>query len=87
MLIMVLLYVAVAGPEADLKVFDDHRLYILPAKETLTFEHTYTWWGECPASILACWSKVLTYVFSYMLPMLQNEWSPIQTCSKLAYRV
>lgn len=38
---------AVAGPEADLDVFgDEAQLYVLPANETLTFEHTYTWWGE-----------------------------------------
>lgn len=36
-----------AGPEADLDVFGDAaQLYVLPANETLTFEHTYTWWGE-----------------------------------------
>jgi len=38
--------VTVAGPEADLDVFDGHTLYVIPAKETLTFEHTYTWWGH-----------------------------------------
>ena len=39
-------FIAVAGPEADLDVFDGHTLYVIPAKETLTFEHTYTWWGK-----------------------------------------
>lgn len=39
--------VTVAGPEADLDVFgDEAQLYVLPANETLTFEHTYTWWGH-----------------------------------------
>jgi hypothetical protein len=37
---------AVAGPEADLHVFDGSRLFVLPANETLTFEHTYTWFGH-----------------------------------------
>jgi hypothetical protein len=41
---------AVAGPEADLDVFKGHTLYVIPAKETLTFEHTYTWWGESGAT-------------------------------------
>lgn len=38
-----------AGPEADIDVFGDSphtELYVIPANETLTFEHTYTWWGE-----------------------------------------
>jgi hypothetical protein len=38
---------AVAGPEADTEVFGESELYVIPANETLTFEHTYTWWGEC----------------------------------------
>jgi hypothetical protein len=37
---------AVAGPEADVDVFGDAELYVIPANETLTFEHTYTWWGK-----------------------------------------
>lgn len=36
----------VAGPEADLDVFGDAELYIVPANNTLTFEHSYAWWGE-----------------------------------------
>lgn len=43
---------AVAGPEADVDVFEGAELYVIPANETLTFEHTYTWWGEC--SLWAC---------------------------------
>jgi hypothetical protein len=38
---------AVAGPEAQLGVFDGHSLKVVPANETLTFAHTYRWWGEC----------------------------------------
>lgn len=37
---------AVAGPEADLDVFEGSRLWVIPSNVTLTFEHTYTWWGE-----------------------------------------
>lgn len=33
---------AVAGPEADLSVFEGHDLHVIPAASTLTFEHTYT---------------------------------------------
>ena len=40
------LIVAVAGPDADLSVFEGHELHVLPANVTLTFEHTYTWFGE-----------------------------------------
>lgn len=43
---MCVLCAAVAGPEADIEVFGDSELYIISANETLTFEHTYTWWGE-----------------------------------------
>lgn len=35
-----------AGSDADLSVFEGHELYVVPTAATLTFEHTYTWWGE-----------------------------------------
>ncbi|GIL71499.1 hypothetical protein Vretimale_2635 [Volvox reticuliferus] len=38
--------VTVAGPDADLKVFDGHELHLVNAASTLTFEHTYTWFGH-----------------------------------------
>lgn len=38
---------AVAGPDADLSIFNGLDLHVVPANSTLTFEHTYTWWGEC----------------------------------------
>jgi hypothetical protein len=37
---------AVAGPEANLSVFKGTALTVVPANETLTFEHSYAWWGE-----------------------------------------
>ena len=37
---------AAAGPDADLSIFKNHDLHIVPDKESLTFVHTYTWWGE-----------------------------------------
>jgi len=41
--------VTVAGPERaqQLDVFDGHSLKVVPSNVTLTFAHTYTWWGEC----------------------------------------
>lgn len=38
--------VTTAGPEANLTVFDRHELHIVSTEETLTFEHSYTWWGK-----------------------------------------
>ncbi len=35
-----------AGPDADLSVFEGHELHVVPASSTLTFEHTYTWFGH-----------------------------------------
>lgn len=37
--------VTAAAPGADLSVFAGHELHVVPAAATLTFEHTYTWWG------------------------------------------
>lgn len=38
--------VTVAGPDADLSVFQGLDLVVVPALSTLTFEHTYTWFGN-----------------------------------------
>ncbi|PNW75901.1 hypothetical protein CHLRE_12g555750v5 [Chlamydomonas reinhardtii] len=38
--------VTVAGEDADLTVFNGHELHVVPAPSTLTFEHTYTWFGH-----------------------------------------
>ncbi len=38
--------VTAAGPDADLSVFRGHDLHVIPTNRTLTFEHSYTWWGE-----------------------------------------
>ncbi len=38
--------VTAAGPDADLSVFRGHDLHVIPTNNTLTFEHSYTWWGE-----------------------------------------
>ncbi len=41
--------VTAAAPGSDLSVFEGHELHVVPAAATLTFEHTYTWWGARPA--------------------------------------
>lgn len=50
--------VTAAGPDAELAVFKGHELHVVPTDHTLTFEHSYTWWGELslptPLSSLAC---------------------------------
>ena len=38
--------VTAASSDANLTVFEGHELHIVSTQETLTFEHTYTWWGE-----------------------------------------
>lgn len=46
--------VTVSGPQRaqQLDVFDGHALTVLPSNVTLTFAHTYRWWGEQPARLL-----------------------------------
>ncbi len=47
--------VTAAGPDADLAVFSSHELHVVPTNSTLTFEHSYTWWGEhLPWPCIAC---------------------------------
>jgi hypothetical protein len=36
----------VAGPEADLSVLLGTSVTVIAAAQTLTFEHSYTWWGH-----------------------------------------
>ena len=43
--------VTAAGPDADLEVFRGHELHVVPTNSTLTFEHTYTWWGESSSPV------------------------------------
>ncbi|DBA82503.1 TPA: hypothetical protein ACH3X2_000731 [Trebouxia sp. C0005] len=38
--------VTAASSDANLTVFDGHELHIVSTEDTLTFEHTYTWWGN-----------------------------------------
>eukprot|EP00899_Mesostigma_viride_P006990 jgi/Mesvir1/16292/Mv13025-RA.1 len=38
--------VTLAAPGTNLSIFDGHHLHVVPADKTLTFEHTYTWWGN-----------------------------------------
>ncbi len=38
--------IAAAGSDADLSAFEGHDLHIINSNATLTFEHTYTWWGN-----------------------------------------
>lgn len=37
---------AAGGSDADYSGFKGHDLHVVPTSETLTFEHTYTWWGN-----------------------------------------
>ena len=46
--------VTAASSDANLTVFEGHELYIVSTQDTLTFEHTYTWWGEPPFTDQAC---------------------------------
>lgn len=34
------------GPDADLSALRGHSVHVVNADKTLTFEHTYTWWGN-----------------------------------------
>lgn len=38
--------VTAGGPDADLSAFAGHDVHLVSTKETLTFEHSYTWWGH-----------------------------------------
>ena len=40
------IYDAAAGGDADLSAFEGHDLHVVKSNATLTFEHTYTWWGN-----------------------------------------
>ncbi len=37
---------AAGGPDADYSAFEGHDLHVVPSAATLTFEHSYTWWGN-----------------------------------------
>lgn len=40
-------YIVTAGGEdADLSVFKGHKVHLVKTADTLTFEHSYTWWGH-----------------------------------------
>lgn len=41
-----LLYPTAGGQDADYSGFTAHELHVVPTAATLTFEHTYTWWGN-----------------------------------------
>ena len=45
--------VTAAAPGSDLSVFAGHELHVVTAAATLTFEHTYTWWGAPRASAMS----------------------------------
>jgi formaldehyde-activating enzyme involved in methanogenesis len=38
--------VTAAAGDADWSAFEGHELHVVPTDHTLTFEHTYTWWGN-----------------------------------------
>jgi len=38
--------VTTASEDADLSIFAKHDLHVVPDNETLTFAHSYTWWGH-----------------------------------------
>ena len=37
---------AAGGADADLSAFAGHDVHLVSTNETLTFEHSYTWWGH-----------------------------------------
>ena len=37
---------AAGGSDADYSAFEGHDLHVVPSAATLTFEHSYTWWGN-----------------------------------------
>ncbi len=45
--------VTAGGSDADLSAFQGHELHVVSTEQTLTFDHTYTWWGESSKSQLA----------------------------------
>ena len=45
--------VTAGGSDADLSAFQGHELHVVSTEQTLTFDHTYTWWGESSARQLA----------------------------------
>lgn len=38
--------VTAGGKDADLSAFKGHKVLLLKTADTLTFEHSYTWWGH-----------------------------------------
>lgn len=38
--------ITAAAHDADLSIYRNHELYVVPSNATLTFEHTYTWFGN-----------------------------------------
>jgi hypothetical protein len=40
------LHFAAGSSDADMSAFRGHELHRVATNETLTFEHTYTWWGH-----------------------------------------
>lgn len=71
---------AVAGPEADLGVFEGSELYIIKANETLTFEHTYTWWGKSHV-----WVGVNSYIPPLHLFIPRSLWRPLCVCVRALF--
>lgn len=43
-----------AGADADLSIFANHDLHVVPDNATLTFAHSYTWWGTSCSLIGIC---------------------------------
>ena len=60
--------VTAAGPDADLAVFKGHELHVVPTNSTLTFEHSYTWWGEDHISTDICTHQLLMLPSSFHFP-------------------
>ena len=38
-------------------MFRGHEVHRVASNATLTFEHTYTWWGEAPNIVSSCISN------------------------------
>ena len=55
--------VTAAGPDANLTAFEGHELHVVSTEDTLTFEHSYTWWGELRtrSPLEQCFPAIPTY--------------------------
>ena len=73
--------VTAAGPDADLAVFKGHELHVVPTNNTLTFEHSYTWWGENCILTDPCVHQLLNLPLSFHSPYTCHKCGQTSTLS------